>query len=104
MVAKKRLPSLRRRPPPPSHILGNRRLPYIDAELEEFSVDPRRSPKWIRNTHLSNQLPNLQFCLWPAPLGSRSPPPILSKPSAVPTDHRLRLDDCQSAQNTRVQT
>ena len=40
MVAKERLPSLARRSPPPSHVLGNRRLPDIDAKLEEFAVDP----------------------------------------------------------------
>jgi hypothetical protein len=66
-------------------------------------MDPRCSPKRIRYTHLSNELPNLQLCLWPATLRSRFPPPIQSKPSAVPADQRLRLDDCQSAQNTGSQ-
>jgi hypothetical protein len=40
MVAKKRLPSLARRSSAPSHVLGNRRLPDIDAKLEQFAVDP----------------------------------------------------------------
>src|SRR5665213_300231 len=47
MVAKKRLPSLRRRSPPPRHILGNRRLPDIDAELEKFAVNSWGAPERV---------------------------------------------------------
>jgi hypothetical protein len=100
VVAKKRLPSLGRRSPPPSHVLGDRRLPNIDAKLEEFAIDPGCPPKRIRDTHLSNELPNLQLCLWPATLRSRFPAPIRAQACAMPADQRLRLDDCQSIQNT----
>src|SRR6266704_139245 len=31
-------------PPPPRHVLGYNRLPDIDAELEQFAVDPRCTP------------------------------------------------------------
>jgi len=48
MVAKKRLPSLGWRSPPPNHVLGNRRLPDIDAKLEKFPVDPWSAPEWAR--------------------------------------------------------
>ena len=41
MVMKERLPPLRWRTSPPDHILGHARLSDIDAELEQFSVDPR---------------------------------------------------------------
>ena len=66
-------------------------------------MDPRCSPKRIRDAHLSNELPNLQLCLWPATLRSRFPPPIPSKPSAVPTDNGFWSNNYQGAQHTRGQ-
>jgi hypothetical protein len=47
MVAKKRLPSLARRSSAPSYVLGNRRLPDIDAKLEQFAVDPGSAPERV---------------------------------------------------------
>jgi hypothetical protein len=44
MVAKKRSPTLRRRSPAPRHILRHAGLPDVDAELEEFAVNPRCAP------------------------------------------------------------
>ena len=49
MVAKKGLPSLARRSPAPSHILGNRRLPDLDAKLKQFTVDPWGAPERVSN-------------------------------------------------------
>src|SRR5262245_25348711 len=104
MVAEKCLPSLGRRSPLPSHVLGNRRLPDIDAKLKEFAMDPGCAPKRVRDTHLSNELPNLQPCLWPAALRSRLPPPIRAETGAMPTDNGLWSNNCQGAQHTRSQT
>ena len=42
MIMKKRLPPLRWRASSPRHILRHARLSDIDAELEQFSMDPRR--------------------------------------------------------------
>jgi hypothetical protein len=47
MVAKEGLPSLRGRGPPPRHVLGYTGLADIDAELEEFTMDSRRSHKGL---------------------------------------------------------
>src|SRR6476659_8186975 len=44
MVMKERLPALRRWATSFDHILGHARLSDVDAELEQLSVDPRRSP------------------------------------------------------------
>ena len=44
MIAKESLPTLRRWFSPLDHILGHTRLPDFDAELEQLSMDPRRSP------------------------------------------------------------
>src|SRR6478736_8988154 len=47
MVAKERLPSLRGRAPPPRHMLGDAGLADLDAELEQFAMDPRRPPQRV---------------------------------------------------------
>ena len=47
VVAEECPPALGRRVSSPDHVLGHARLSDIDAELEEFSMDPRRSPQRI---------------------------------------------------------
>ena len=69
-----------------------------------------RSSPWIQSAPQSglailissNELSNLQLCLWPAALRFRFTPPIRAETRAMPTDRRLRLDDRQSTQHTRV--
>src|SRR5262245_6215493 len=95
MVAQKGLPALRRWPPSLGHVFGHGGLPDIDAKLEQFAVDPWRAPKRVRDAHVANELANDLRCLWPATARSRFPAPIGSQPSAVPADHRLRLEDFQ---------
>jgi hypothetical protein len=46
MIAQEGLPALRRRSPLPRHVFRHARLPDIDTELEELSVDPWRTP-WL---------------------------------------------------------
>jgi hypothetical protein len=41
VIMEKSLPSLGRRSPMLGHVLGNCRLPNIDAELEQFPMDAR---------------------------------------------------------------
>ena len=59
MIVEKCFPALGRRPSTPGHILGYARLTDIDADLEEFSMDPRRSPQRIGNAHLADKLASL---------------------------------------------
>jgi len=47
ILLQKRAPRLRRRPPTPEHVLRNRRLRDRYAELQQFAVDSRRTPKRI---------------------------------------------------------
>src|SRR5580693_4586175 len=56
MIAKERPPALGWRVSSLGHVLGDARLSDIDAELEEFSMDPRRSPQRIGNAHLAVSL------------------------------------------------
>src|ERR1700756_733908 len=102
MIAKERLPALGWRVSSPGHVLGHAGLSDIDAELEEFSMDPRRSPQRIGNAHLADQLAYLQRNCWPATPRFRFPAPIQSEASAMPFDHGLRLDNRQRIANARA--
>src|SRR5258707_12285904 len=44
----------------PDHVLGHAGLSDIDAELEEFAMNPRRSPQRIGNAHLADKLAYLR--------------------------------------------
>src|SRR5690242_2901030 len=80
MVTKERLPALRRRGPPPRHILGHTGLADLDAQLEQLAMDPRRSPQRIGNAHLADQLAYLRRYSWSATTAPRIPPPVRSEP------------------------
>jgi hypothetical protein len=64
------------------HVLGDARLSDIDAELEEFSMDPRRCPQRIGNAHLADKLAYLRRHSWSATTAPRFPPPTRSEPGA----------------------
>ena len=104
VISKKRLPSLGWRTPSSRHVLGNGGLPDIDAELEQFAMNPRCTPKRVLNTHVSNELTNLQRSLWSATARSRFPPPIGSESGPVPTDHCLRFENFQGIQHAGHKT
>src|SRR3954452_13787164 len=56
MIAEERLPTLGWRTSPPGHILGHAGLSDFDAELEKLAMNSWRSPEWIGDTHLADQL------------------------------------------------
>src|SRR6202047_2122557 len=66
VIAEECPPALRRRVASPDHVLGHAGLSDIDAELEELSMDPRRSPQRIGNAHFADQLAYLPRNCWPA--------------------------------------
>ena len=66
---------------------------------EQFAVDPRCSPKRVRDTHLANELANVGRGRWPAAARSRFPVPIGSEAGAVPAHQRLRPYNLQSVQH-----
>ena len=47
--------------PPPGHILGHAGLSDFDAELEKLAMNSWRSPEWIGDTHLADQLADFQY-------------------------------------------
>src|SRR5207247_1729636 len=95
--------ALRWRPPVRCHVLGDRGLPDVDAELEEFSMNPGSAPKWVGDAHVADQLANLERHLWSATAIPRLPSPERTKTSTMPIDNSLRLDDHQGIHNARRQ-
>src|SRR3954454_15093087 len=75
MVQEERSPALRGWAPMSGHVLGNRSLADIDAELEELSKDARSAPERICQAHLADQLSNFEGHLGPAGSSSRLPAP-----------------------------
>src|SRR5262245_34598337 len=86
------------------HILGDRGLTYIDAELEEFAMDPGRAPERIGEAYIPDQLADFEGHFWPAYSRARLPSPEQAKPGPMPADDRLRLDDHQGVQNAGYKT
>jgi hypothetical protein len=52
MITQEPLPALGRRSSPARHILSDAGLPNVDAELEQFAMNARRTPQWVGNAHL----------------------------------------------------
>ena len=91
MIAKERPPALGWRVSSLGHVLGYAGLSDINAELEEFSMDPRRSPQRIGNAHLADKLAYLRRYSWSATTAPRLPAPVRSEPGTVPLYDGLRL-------------
>jgi hypothetical protein len=66
----------------------------VDAELQQFAVNVRRSPEWVFATEHTDQLANLFGHRRAAGLRMANlPTPEQAKALAVPADHRGGLDD-----------
>src|SRR5262245_57396848 len=94
VIAEERSPRLRWWLPMPDHVFGNRSLRDLNSELEQFAVDPRRTPKTVLTAHGSNQVASF---LWN--LGTSGSPmtyfpsPIPPESLTMPVDDGFRLDD-----------
>jgi hypothetical protein len=55
---------------------GALRVSLSSTNLEQFAVDPRCSPKRVRDAHVANELANFSRCLWPAAARPCFPAPI----------------------------
>jgi hypothetical protein len=49
-------PSLRWRLPVTDHVLAHASLADVHAEFEQFAVNPRGSPGWVRSAHQTDQI------------------------------------------------
>jgi hypothetical protein len=55
VIAKEGFPALRRRTASSDHVLGDGRLGDVEPELEQFTVNTRRAPKWVCPAHLGDE-------------------------------------------------
>src|SRR5207247_10506309 len=70
---------LETRGPPARHVLRDRK-----TELEQLTMNARRTPKEILYAHAPDQCPQIYRDLWPASQVSRFPTQMAAKTSTVP--------------------
>ena len=97
MIAQEGLPALRRRTASSNHVLGDGRLGDVEPELEQFTVNTRRTPQWVRPAHLGDERAQLMGNLGSADAAARSPPPIGPEASTVPANDCFWSDDRKGA-------
>src|SRR3954462_5433257 len=88
---------------PPRHVFGHAGLPDIDPELKQFAMDPRSSPQWIGEAHLTDQSPDPDRYRRTARSAPRLPAPVRSKARATPPPPRLRPNDGERVTRAREQ-
>src|SRR2546430_3759463 len=93
VVAQEGAPALSGRVRSFGHILGDGRLSDRKAELEQLTMNVRRTPKHILHAHPSDQRPQIRIDLRPASQGTRFPAPIAAKAGTMPAHKRLGPDD-----------
>ena len=96
MVRQKRTPGLGRRFSVADHVLRDGGLADLKPKFEEFAVNPRGTPKGIMSGHLADEITDLGGNPAPTrPSRTAFPSPVEAKPSPVPPDDGLGLDDGQ---------
>ena len=79
-----------------NNILRDSGLADFDAELKQFTVNPRGAPKWIFLGHFAYKLSDIPGCFRsPQPSRSAFPSPVVLESFFMPTDNCLRLDEDQ---------
>src|SRR6266513_4504949 len=93
VVSKKCLPALRRWPPAPHHVFGDRRLGHLKAKHQEFAMDPGRAPQRIFLAHPLDEITQATIDLRaPCPLAGFPAPESLPA-RAMPPKDGLWLND-----------
>src|SRR6266478_2882089 len=75
------------------HVFGDGRLRHRKAELEELTMNARRTPKPVVKAHPPDQRPQICSDLRPASQVPRFPAPIAPKTSTMPAHEGLGPDD-----------
>src|SRR5712675_1107273 len=99
MITQEGAPSLAWRPASLDHVFGDTRLRDLKPELEQLTVNARRSPKRILDAHSPDQRAQLRFDLRSPSQGARLPTPVAMKTGPMPTDECLRPDDRENLQD-----
>jgi hypothetical protein len=93
MIAQERAPALTGRVAFLGHVLGDGRLSYRKAELEQFAMNVRCTSKSIVHAHPPDQCPQFRMDLRPTSRGAGFPAPVAAKSSAMPSHKGLWPDD-----------
>ena len=78
-----------------NHVLGYCGLRHLNTKFEQFSMNPWRTPQRIIPTQLTNQSPQLPADTRPT-TATALPPPIVTKPLPMPTNHSRGLHNVQT--------
>lgn len=87
---------------PLDHVLGYARLCDFKSKLKQFPVYARCAPERVLDAHLPDQRAQFSADLRPPSPCPRSPAPVATKPSAMPTNHRRRLNNTEDLQDRRT--
>ena len=78
------------------HVFRDRSLADGDTKFQQFTMNPRGTPKWIILRHLANKLADIlvhfrsSHQVW-----SALPSPVVPESLFMPLDNGLRLDESQ---------
>src|SRR5215207_1498294 len=95
MVLKEGAPALRGWPRSARHLPRNRPLRDLEPQLQQFPMDARRAPEWVRDGHLPDQASDVGADPRPADARARSARPVPRETAAMPGDDRRGSDDHQ---------
>jgi hypothetical protein len=94
MILQKCAPSLRRRIAAAHHVFADAAFTDVDAELEQLTVDPWCTPKWILSAHFDDQISHLTGNDRSSRLAMpHLPGPEQAKAGTMPGNDCFRLDD-----------
>ena len=93
MVAQQGAPALRGWLTSLGHILGDRRLSDRKAELEQLTMDARRTPEQILSAHPPDQRPQVRTYFRTPSQGAGFPAPRAPKAGTMPAHEGLGPDD-----------
>src|SRR6476661_9867935 len=93
MIANERSPALRWRAPLLGHVLGDRGLPDLNAELKQLTMDPWRAPKRIFLAHTTHEISGFLINPGSAAWIVRLSAPPGAKTHPVPANDCLRTHD-----------
>jgi hypothetical protein len=91
VIVEKGSPGLRGRTRKAHLVLGDSRLGYVDAQLQQFTVDSRCSPEWIGPAHLLDYLSRLSVDLRSTESRTALPSPVQSKAFTMPSHNSSGL-------------
>ena len=104
VIRQERAPGLRRRAPMADHVFGDGGLTDVHAHLQQFAVDPRRTPERIGLRHGPNQVPHVFRHGRPTRAWTALPRPEPPEAAAMPRDDGRRFHDDERPSPLRPDT